>query len=183
MFSIILGLSLSQALGGIAGLVRGSNKVRTYAPHTIWLTMIVLTHFLMWWSIWDFREVEWNYAKFIVASIQPMMLFFLSAIILPPASNSSDIDLDVHFFRIRPWLLSTYAVTMVIFIVDGPLVFASENLWNGFRIPQITSLAATMCGLLTRKLSYQTVIALIVLGVVLSGSFFRFLPGAFVVSS
>ena len=183
MFSIVLGLSLAQALGGVAGLIRGSNRVQTYAPHTLWLVMIVLTHFLLWWSIWDFRDVEWNYARFIVASIQPMMLFFLSAIIIPPAPPGSDVNLESHYVRVRPWLMSTYAVAMLVFIIDGPLIFNSEELWNWFRAPQVASLVATVIGLFATKKFYQTLVSAVVLGVVVAGSFFRFLPAAFTISN
>jgi hypothetical protein len=179
MFSIILGLSLSQILVGLARLVRDPNEVRTFGPQVIWTVTLVLMHFLLWWSIWDFRDVAWNYPRFVVASFEPLLLFFMGALLLPSAAGSAVIDLKSHFQRVRPWLMSLYAALMIVFLLDGPLIFQSESLWSGYRIPQLLALVAVLLGLKTKDARHHWVISLVVLGVILSGSAFRFLPAAF----
>jgi hypothetical protein len=179
MFSIILGLSLSQMLLGVARLVRDPNEVKTFGPQAIWTATLVLMHFLLWWSIWDFRDVEWNYARFVVASVEPLLLFFMGALLLPSPAGSGSIDLRSHFLRVRPWLMGLYAALMIVFLLDGPLVFQSEGLWSGYRIPQVIALLAVLLGLKTQDARHHHIISLVVLGVILSGSAFRFLPAAF----
>jgi len=99
MFSIILGLSPSHALSGLASLTRTRNVVTTYGPQGIWTTTLVLMHFLLWWSIWDFRAVSWNFPRFLVASAEPLILFFMTALLVPSVSGSetervADFSLD-----------------------------------------------------------------------------------------
>ena len=179
MFSIILGLSLSQTLAGVARLVRDPNEVRRFGPQTVWTTTLVLMHFLLWWSIWDFRDVSWNFPRFVVASSEPLFLFFMTALLLPSARGLEPVDLRSHFFRVRRWLMGLYAGLMVIFLLDGPLVFQSEGLWSGYRIPQLVALFAVLIGLKTENSRHHWVISLVVLGVILSGTAFRFFPAAF----
>jgi len=178
MFSIILGLSLSQMLAGLARLVRDPNEVHSFGPQTIWTGTLVLMHFLLWWSIWDFRDVAWNYPRFVVASVEPLLLFFMGGLLLPSAAGSGMIDLRSHFLRVRPWLMGLYAVLMVLFLLDGPLIFHSESLWSGYRIPQLMGLLAVLLGMKTRDPRRHLLISLVVLGVILSGSVFRSLPAA-----
>jgi hypothetical protein len=178
MVSIILGLSLSQMLEALARLMRDPKDVQAFKPQTIWTLSLILTHFLLWWSIWDFRDAAWNYPRFVVASVEPLLLFFMGALILPSAGSVS-VDLKSHFLRVRPLLMGLYALLMIIFIVDGPVIFHSESLWNPFRIPQLIGLLAVLVGFKTKNPRHHFVISLVVLAVILSGSVFRFLPAAF----
>lgn len=179
MVSIILGLSLSQMLEAVARLMRDPKEVQAFKPQTIWTLSLILTHFLLWWSIWDFRDAAWNYPRFVVASVEPLLLFFMGALILPSAAGSVSVDLRSHFLRVRRLLMGLYAILMIIFIVDGPVIFHSENLWTPFRIPQLIGLLAVLVGLKTKNPRHHVVISLVVLAVILSGSVYRFLPAAF----
>ncbi|MBT8478942.1 MAG: hypothetical protein KJO06_08500 [Gemmatimonadetes bacterium] len=179
MFSIILGLSLSHTLSGLASLVRTRNVVTTFGPQGIWTTTLVLMHFLLWWSIWDFRAVSWNFPRFVVASAEPLILFFMTALLLPSVSGGDDVDLESHFFRIRRLLMGLFAVLMIIFLVDGPWVFQTEAAWSWYRLPQVIGLLAVLYGLRADGRRSQWAVATIVLAVILSGTGFRFLPAAF----
>jgi hypothetical protein len=179
MFSIILGLSLSHTLSGLASLARTRNVVTAYGPQGIWTATLILMHFLLWWSIWDFRDVSWNFPRFVVASAEPLLLFFMTALLIPSVSAGDEVDLGSHFFRIRRLLMGLFAVLMTIFLVDGPLVFETEAPWSWYRLPQVLGLLAVLYGLRAEGRRSQWVIATLVLGVVLSGTVFRFLPAAF----
>ena len=179
MFSIVVGLSFAQLLGGIAGLFRSSTRPSFYAPLVFWVLMLVWTHFLLWWSFWDYRDVEWNFLRFLAGSGQAVLLLFLSELVLPRKIDGPSISLEEHYLRVKPALLGTYGVLVVIFIIDGPLIFESESFWNVYRIPQIILLGSTVVGLATNRASAQWVVSLIVLLAVVFGSYFRFLPGAF----
>jgi len=47
MISIILGLSLTQALVGTANLARESKLVVGFAPYTLWVAGVILAHFFL----------------------------------------------------------------------------------------------------------------------------------------
>ena len=177
MFSIIVGLSFAQLVGGIAGLFRSEARTTPYAPVVLWVCMLIFTHFLLWWSFWDYREVEWNFLRFLVGSGQAVILLLLSELILPRKADGPSIDLEQHFFRVRPILMGAYSVLVIIFIIDGPFVFRSESFWNIYRIPQSVLLGAALTGLVVKKSAPHVAISAVLLAALVFGSGFRFLPG------
>jgi len=177
--AIVLGLSLTQTLTGIAQIARQPERLSAFLPHTLWVISLLLLHFLLWWSIWDLRDLEWNYARFIVLISLPLILFFLASVVLPRGLAGEAPDLKAYFFQVRFWLMSGFALMNLIYMLDGPIVFDSEPLLLGYRIPQGLSLMAVLVGTRTEKPGTHLIIALIVLATILTGSVVRFLPGAF----
>ena len=177
MISIVLGLSLTRSLVGVANLARESRLVSTFAPHTIWVITLILAHFLQWWAVWDLRAVEWNYARFLVALAPPLMLFFATSLVFPGAPGGAVVDLEEYFFQIRRWLMLSYACLGIVWFLVGPIVFASEPFFNSYRLAQAVTASAPLVGLSTENRRVHLFVAWAVLLVILSGSVFRFFPG------
>ena len=186
--SITLGLSLARLLDGVARLAVDSARVVLFRPHTLWVATIVLIHATYWWSIWDYRDIEWNFARFVAVNSTPLMLFFISALLTPGVAPTGEIDLRAHFFRIRPWFMGALGFTTLIWIIDGSLIFGSEPGWFdmeagaslvGFRFMQLAGLALVLWGLRSKSEGAHSVIAWITLlgnGLTVWS---RFFPGAF----
>jgi hypothetical protein len=179
MVSIILGLSLAQLLGGIARLARDPKRISLFAPHTVWVGTLILVHSLLWWSVWDFHDVEWNYARFLTINSAPLILFFVSSLIIPNRDESGLADSKAHFFQIRVLLMAAWVALEMIFIFDGPVVFGVEPmLLPAVRFGQVAGLVAATWGLWTRSPRAHSVIAWVVFVLVALGGLRRFLPGA-----
>jgi len=88
MVSITLGLSLARLLDGAARLAVDSARVVLFRPHTLWVVIVLLLHATYWWSIWDYRDIEWNFARFLAVNSTPLLLFFISAFV--PTSSGFD---------------------------------------------------------------------------------------------
>jgi len=140
---------------------------------------MLLIHALMWWSVWDYREVEWNFARFLTVNSVPLIAFFISAILVPRNTDAGISDLRTHFFRIRPLLMAAYGTCLVIWIVDGPLVFDTEAWFNTLRIGQAGGLVLVLGGLLGDDERIHIGIALCCFLLTLTGTVGRFMPGAF----
>jgi hypothetical protein len=179
MISIVLGVSLAQLLRGIAELAREKSKVRNYGPHVLWTLSLALLHTLLWWSVWDWRELDWNYAQFFVALCEPLVLFFLSTLMLPRPTGETVISMEEHFYEIRVWLMRGWLVFALVVILDGPIVFRNEPLFVGYRIPQLVTAVASIAGMITARPSVQKSVAWIVFLMVVYATSLRFLPGAF----
>jgi len=179
MISIILGLSLTQALVGTANLARESKLVVGFTPYTLWIAGLILAHFLSWWAVWDYRDVDWTFPRFLTVLIAPLLLFFLSSVVFPGRPGGSALNLEQYFFQIRKWLMAGYALLSAVWIVDGPLVLEIEPTLHVYRIPQTIGVIAPLWGLRSSNPRTHLVIASVVLAVLLSGTVIRFLPGAF----
>jgi len=179
MVSIILGLSVTQLLLAVSQFARNSSRVKPYLPHTLLLVALALWHFLLWWSFWDYRNVEWNYARFIVIMLEPLALFLTTSIAIPRNFDDDQVDMRAYFYEIRYWFFLSFVFLQCLSILDGPVIFRSESLWIGFRIPQLIFLSALILGLIVPKHWAQQLSAWVVLLLLISASYFRFLPAAF----
>lgn len=179
MVSIVLGLSLAQMLAGVSQFARNSRRIDAYLPHTLWLLNLLLLHFLTWWSFWDYREVEWNYARFLVIMLEPLTIFLTTSIAIPRRFDADVIDLQDYFHVVRKWFFTSFLVMEFLFILDGPLVFGNEPIWFVYRIPQLVVVAAFALGLTNRRNWAQYASVLTVNALMLWSSAVRFMPAAF----
>ena len=179
MVSIVLGLSLAQLLNGVSQVARNSGRISAYLPHTLWLINLTLLHFLMWWSFWDFRSVEWNYARFIVIVTEPLLIFLTTAILMPRNFAGKNVDLREYFLSIRHWFFLTFLLLLCLFILDGPVVFHSEPVWMTYRLSQMMVAASIVLSLFVQRHWAQLLCASIVLANLIWSSTVRFLPAAF----
>ena len=179
MVSIVLGLSLAHMLAGVSQFARNSKRIDAYLPHSLWLVNLLLLHFLTWWSFWDYRETEWNYARFLIIMLEPLLLFLTTSIAIPRKYDADRIDLRDYFHDVRKWFFISFLVLEAMYILDGPLVFNSEPVWFVYRIPQLIVVAAFVLGLVSRHDRAQLVSALMLNALMLWSSAIRFMPAAF----
>lgn len=176
MVSIVLGLSLATMLTGVSRLVRCPGGVRFYLPFGVWLLNLLLLHFLLWWSFWDIRNVDWNYAKFLLAILQPLAVFLITTILIPVETGSGSVCLRDRFQEGRRWFFAVFLVAETLFILDGPLVFGTEPIWIVYRIPQLLIIIAFVAGLLVQRDWVQHGSAWTVFVIMLWSSGARFFP-------
>jgi hypothetical protein len=90
LLSILIGLGVSQLLGGIARLVRDG---RALAP--AWWVMVTVATLLIaslqvWWASFTWRHVaDWTFLSYVAFMVLPSLLYLLAYLILP-----SDLHLD-----------------------------------------------------------------------------------------
>jgi hypothetical protein len=88
VMSIVLGLSVTQLLKGLAQLYRTRNRVRPYWLHTAWVVLLIVFSLLLWWLFWNYRSIEeWSFFRFVLY-LSPMIVFyFLTSIVIPDPSE------------------------------------------------------------------------------------------------
>jgi hypothetical protein len=122
VMSIVLGLSVTQLLKGLAQLYRTRNRVPTYWLHTAWVVLLIFFSLVLWWLFWDYRSIEeWSFFRFILY-LSPMIVFyFLTAIVIPdpsdPVSNYKE-----YYFSSRVGFFGTFALQVVLAHAAGVVV-------------------------------------------------------------
>jgi hypothetical protein len=114
LISIVLGLGITNLLGGLAALVRRRRRISMYWPLPVWIVTLFLIHLQTWWSMFDLRRVShWSFAAFLVLLTQPVLLYLMSALILPEAQDGETrIDLRETFFRERVWFFAAFLAVL-----------------------------------------------------------------------
>jgi hypothetical protein len=176
MLSIIVALAVAQLFVGVAELMQRRARVRFFWPHGIWVVNLFMITFIHWWSLWTFRDLQWNFAMFFYSLLGPSLMFFAATMLNPRDRSSETIDVMAHFLNIRQFFLSVFMIMLVLFTFDGPL-FGTEELFNALRAAQIFLFAMAAWGLTTESPRVQLAISVAVLAGVSAVAIIRFLPG------
>src|SRR5260221_4591987 len=107
LISIVLGLGITNLLGGMATLLSRRADVRMYWPLPIWLVTLFLMHVQTWWTMFGLRRVgHWTFAEFLIVLMQPVLLYLMTALVQPGRAPAAALDLKAAFLADpRPFLI------------------------------------------------------------------------------
>ena len=125
MISMILALCLGQILRSASYLAKTEREVVFYRPYALWLVSIMLMVVNHWWSLWDLRSIDWNYASFVYMLVAPTLVTFAVGLLAPGRTATGPINLERHFSRIRKLFSKTLVCYTLVMWFDGPL-FAGQ---------------------------------------------------------
>ncbi len=122
VMSIVLGLSVTQLLKGLAQLYRTRNRVRPYWLHTAWVVLLIFFSLVLWWLFWNYRSIEeWSFFRFVLY-LSPMIVFyFLTSIVIPDPSDAVN-NYKEYYFASRVGFFGTFAVQLVLAHGAGVIV-------------------------------------------------------------
>jgi hypothetical protein len=177
MISVILALVVGQLLLGLAGLVQARGPVRGSLTHAAWVVSLFLFTFQHWWSLWDFRDIDWTFPRVLFSLLGPSLLFFAGTLISPHETRDGPIDLGTHFRHVRRPLMVVILATLLVVTLDGPL-FGTEALLNRLRVQQLVIFCGAGAVLASKYDRVHLVGSVVVLLALMAGLLIRFFPGA-----
>ena len=176
MISVILALAIAQLFIGVSDLIQRRDRVKFFLPHSVWATVLFLLAFLHWWSLWVFKDLDWNFAMFFFSLLAPSLMFFAVTILNPRDRGEDSLDLAKYFTDSRRYFLGVMLVVFLLVSFDGPM-FGTEPFFNGLRATQGVVITSISWGIVSDNRRVQTIISLFVLGSLIVGVSIRFLPG------
>lgn len=102
LISIILGLAIQQVLQGYRALILSRRRTRFYAPPLIWSVLLMLMVAQHWWASFGLAQradSEWSFAIFATILMQTILIYMMTAIVLPDIPADEPIDLRDHYYR------------------------------------------------------------------------------------
>ncbi len=160
--SVIYAMALAQILSGVSRLAQTDATIRWYSPHTIWITILFVWIALVWWSVWEFRSIEWTFPSYLYMLIAPTLVFFTCSLLIPQGLGKHELDLESHFIRIRRPFLGSFAFATFAAVIDGS-VLADEPIWFPTRIGHAALIISVLVGLCTDNKLVQNIVASIVM--------------------
>lgn len=176
MISVILALAVAELLLGVARLIENVRRVHFSSTHSVWMVNLFLITFLHWWSLWTFRDLNWNFGMFFYSLLAPSLMLLAATLIIPRNRRDEDIDLAEYFLDIRKPFLAFVITLMLLSSFDGPL-FGTEPVFNALRVAQTLIIALPVCGYFFDGRKIQFIVALVVLGSLCANAIVRFIPG------
>ena len=160
--SVIYAMAVAQILSGVSRLAQTDVAIRWFLPHTLWIASLFIWVILVWWSVWEFRSLQWTFPRYVFVFVPPTLVFFTCSLLIPKNLNNQDVDLEAHFLRVRRLFLGSFAVASIFAVFDGSIL-SDEPLWDTGRGGQIVLIVAALAGLATKNKRAQTLVAAIVM--------------------
>ena len=103
IFSVVIGLGLSQLLTGVVELFKMRRRVRFYWVQLLWVAQTFVGHIFLWWTMWNLRLLrEWNFFSFLLILLGPMLLYVAASLLIPKVEPGESVDLREYFYENRP---------------------------------------------------------------------------------
>lgn len=143
MVSMILALCLGHLLRTASFLAKTDREVRYYPPYTLWSLVLFLSVINQWWSLWDLRDIDWDYGSFVYILIAPILITFGTGLMSPTRTSSGQVDLQAHYSRIRRPFSAVLVAYVIVMWFDGPLL-AGQAVFGIVGLLHIPIIAADM---------------------------------------
>lgn len=122
VMSILLGLSVTQLLKGLAQIYRTRNRVRPYWLHTAWVVLLIVFSLLLWWLFWNYRTIEeWSFFRFVLY-LSPMIVFYFLTSLAVPDPSDPVVSYKEYYFSSRVGFFGTFALQVVLAHAAGVVV-------------------------------------------------------------
>lgn len=114
LFSIILGLAITQLLQGLGRLLQERRRVRGYWPVPLWALLLLAVAVQTWWAMFGLRnQSSWSFGGFAVVLLHITLIFLLTALVLPDFSAGGEIDLRANYYGHARWFFGIAAAVVV----------------------------------------------------------------------
>ena len=156
--SVIYAMAVAQILAGVSRLAQTDAKIRLYPPHSLWTFTLFIWIFLVWWSAWEFRDLDWTFPSYLFMALAPTLVFFACSLLFPQTINDKELDLEAHFLRIRRPFIGAFLLATLAAVLDGSIL-SDEPLWFPSRVGHIVLIGTVFTGLFTTNRRAQSLIA------------------------
>jgi hypothetical protein len=130
LLSIIIGLAITQVLQGYRALLLAKARVRSDGTALLWSVSLLLFATQAWWASFGLREHrEWSFLAFAIVLLQMILLYMMSAVVLPDVGDEQEIDLSEHFAEHRKLFFG------ILLAMLGASVLKDFILTGGLRTP------------------------------------------------
>ncbi|WP_312014674.1 MULTISPECIES: hypothetical protein [unclassified Bradyrhizobium] len=118
LLAIILGLSVTRLISGLATLIQHPGRYPVWSVHLGWVAWALLNVVTFWW--WEFRlslVQQWTFGLYAFVCVYTSMYYFLSALLFPQDLDDYQGYQD-YFLDRRRWFFGLIALTEALDVVD-----------------------------------------------------------------
>jgi len=163
-------------LMGLARVVQMRAWVKVYWPTILWALTLLVIHIQTWWSMFGLRFVKtWDFVSFSITLAQPILLFFLSALVLPDFDRDEARDLRANYFVHVRWFFGMFIALLLIslartYAVSGRLPQEADFVFH------LIFLTATASAMIFRNEVFHKVVAVLAAAAIFTYVALLFMP-------
>jgi hypothetical protein len=138
LFSVIMGLALTQILKGFRALMLARSRVELYTPALIWDALVILFVAGAWWGMFAMRAFgEWTFAMYASVVVHITLIYLIAGLAIPDIPAEGAVDMRAMYFAHKGWFFGLIALTVIAtffkdFITTGHLSSVPNACFLGF---------------------------------------------------
>ena len=147
VLGIILGLSITTLLKGIASIIEQPQRYGWSWVHMSWVAWTLISVVTFWW--WEFRLNEvpmWNFDTYLFVLTYCSLYFILCALLFPADMREYD-SYEEYLIKRRSWFFGLIMAVMLMDLVDTSLKGTGRWQALGMAYPIHTSVMLLIAGL------------------------------------
>ncbi len=115
LFSIILGLAVTEILQGFRRSLLARRRIILYWPALLWGFILLVVCAQTWWALFGLHdESDWTFGKYAIVLTQTALLYMVAGLSLPGTDEESDWNMrSAYFDNSRPFYLLLVAMISV----------------------------------------------------------------------
>ncbi len=173
-FSIVLSLAAVRLLSGISVCFAPE---RRYWPHATWVVLILLMSAMAWWNFWSFKDVHWNFIRFLLTLLVPASIYLQAAALVPESPGTVQ-SWREHFFAARKRFFVAFASFFLLIGVNAWLLLDLPFL-HPARVIQVSALGLALSGVVSAHKGWHQALPVIFLALISIAALALFLqPGS-----
>jgi len=113
LFSVILGLALTQILQGFRALMLARSRVVVYWPALIWAALMILVLAQAWWGMFGMRTfAQWTFGMYAIVIFQITLMYLIAGLAIADIPAEGVFDMREAYFAHRQWFFGLFALTV-----------------------------------------------------------------------
>ena len=172
--SLVCSFVAVRLLGGLGAVLQPG---RRYWVHATWVFGCLFGISLFWWLFWSYREVEWDYVRFLMALSPPAILYVIVALLIP-ADAQSVRSWQHHYNEIRVRFFVLNLAYVAALILNGVVLLGQPILHQRRLGPGVLG-AMYVLGLVSEHPKLHAAIVLVFVGIEVIASASLLRPGSF----
>ena len=144
LFSVIMGLALTQILKGLRALMLARSRVKLYSPALIWAALVILFVAGAWWGMFAMRSFgQWTFAMYAAVVVQITFIYLVAGLAIPDIPPEGAVDMRKMYFAHKGWFFGLLAATVgVTFVKDIITTGHLSSISNAYFLGGFAALAA-----------------------------------------
>ncbi len=124
LFSVILGLAVTEVLQGFRRLIVARKRVRFYMPLLIWMGVILLILVQDWWAMFGMRGIQtWTFGMYATVLLLVTLLYLVTGVCTPDIEADGSIDMRESYFAHSRWLFALFAAAVLASVFKSVTVY------------------------------------------------------------
>jgi len=113
LFSVIIGLALTEILQGFRALILARQRVTVFWPALIWAALMVVIVAQAWWGMFGMRGFQhWTMTMYIAVLLQITLMYLAASVVLPDVPEREPCDMRTAYFANSRWFFGLMAATV-----------------------------------------------------------------------